>query len=1029
MRNGSMNKVASGLAAAAMLPGAATAQQATPPAPATPAPATPATSATPPATATVPTATPDGLPTGVRAVPVDPAAAPAASPAPAASGAAAAGGRPPADDANSDEPDVVVTGQRGLPGAVVGDIPPEQQLGPADIRSYGVGSVSDLLTELAPQIRSGRGSGGAPVVLLNGRRISGFQEIRDLPTEAIARVDILPEEVALKYGYAADQKVVNFVLRRRFRATTVELADRQPTEGGRNSPAANVDLLSIRNAGRINVHLDYSRSAGLTEAQRDIAPQPSLFAQAGNVVASAGGVIDPRYGGATVAGVPAAAASGAAGIGQFAPGMPNPADQGAFRSLLPSTRALTANMVYATNILADKVGATFNAELETSDSTSLQGLPSAVFALPAGNPFSPFANPVLVDRALGDVGALTQNRSSVTGHLGSTFNGNVGQWRWSLTGNLDHVASKTFTDTGVDTAAFQALLTAGDAAANPFGPIPIGGATGLGTLPGSYARSTSTSGGVNALVNGTLLDLPAGPVSTAVRVGASANDFSSDSYRAGTFSSADLSRGIVDGQINVDVPLTSRGKAVLGAIGTLSVNGNLAVRHLSDFGTLTTRGVGFNWSPRDAIRVIGSITDQGDAPSQQQLGNPVIVTPNVRVFDYVLGTTSTVTTIGGGNPALLADRRHTAKLELNLKPWKTKDVTFIANYVTAHTDNAIVGFPTPTAEIEAAFPGRFTRDGGGNLTRLDTRPINFARAERSEIRYGINFSHPLKSRLQKQIEAFRAGKGPNPLAGLPTPDFLRRQGGGQGGEQRGGQGGGQGAGQGGRPGGDGAPPPPTGQGASPTSGTGATTGGTTAPGAGGVGGGGRGGFGGGRGPGGGGGRGGQGGGRLQFALYHTWHFTDRVLVSANGPALDLLNGDAIGQSGGSPRHELEAQAGYVNNGLGVRLSGNYASGTQVNGGLVGDAGSAGNASGTTALAFSSLTTLNLRLFADATGRIDLLVKHPWLRGVRATLAFDNVFDSRQRVTDQTGATPISYQPDYLNPLGRTVRVSIRKLFF
>ena len=1010
MRERSMEMMVSGLAIAAMLPGVATAQQATS------APAAPA------ATATVPTATPDGLPTGVRTVPVDPAAAPAASPAPAASGAAAAaGGRPPADDANSDEPDVVVTGQRGLPGAVVGDIPPEQQLGPADIRSYGVSSVSDLLTELGPQIRSDRGGGGAPVVLLNGRRISGFQEIRDLPTEAIARVDILPEEVALKYGYAADQKVVNFVLRRRFRATTVELADRQPTGGGRNSPAGNVDLLSIRNAGRINVHVDYSQSAGLTEAQRDIAPQPSLFAQAGNVVASAGGVIDPRYGAATVAGVPAAAASGAAGIAQFAPGMPNPADQGAFRSLLPSTKALTANMVYATNIFADKVGATFNAELETSDSTSLQGLPSAVFTLPAGNPFSPFANPVLVDRALGDVGALTQNRSSVTGHLGSTFNGNLGQWRWSLTGNLDHVNSKTFTDTGVDTAAFQALLIAGDAAANPFGAI-----TGLGTLPGSYAHSASTSGGVNALVNGTLLDLPAGPVSTAVRVGASANDFSSDSYRAGTFSSADLSRGIVDGQINVDVPLTSRGKAVLGAIGTLSVNGNIAVRHLSDFGTLTTRGVGFNWSPRDAIRVIGSITDQGDAPSQQQLGNPVIVTPNVRVFDYVLGTTSTVTTIGGGNPALLADRRHTAKLELNLKPWKTKDVTFIANYVTTHTDNAIVGFPTPTAEIEAAFPGRFTRDGGGTLTRLDTRPINFARTERSEIRYGVNFSHPLKSRVQKQIEAFRAGKGPNPFAGLPTPDWLRRQGGGQGG--------GQGTGQGGRPGGDGAPPPPTGEGASPTSGTGTTTGGTTAPGAGGVGGGaGRGGFGGGRGPGGGGfggGRGGQGGGRLQFALYHTWHFTDRVLVSANGPALDLLSGDAIGQSGGSPRHELEAQAGYVNNGLGVRLSANYASGTRVNGGLGSGLGdSAGSSGGTTALAFSSLTTLNLRLFADATGRIDLLVKHPWLRGVRATLAFDNVFDSRQRVTDQTGATPISYQPDYLNPLGRTVRVSVRKLFF
>ena len=58
--------------------------------------------------------------------------------------------QPPASDDNEDGPDIVVQGAK-QPGAVIGDIPPEQQLGPADIRSYGVSSVSELLTELAPQ--------------------------------------------------------------------------------------------------------------------------------------------------------------------------------------------------------------------------------------------------------------------------------------------------------------------------------------------------------------------------------------------------------------------------------------------------------------------------------------------------------------------------------------------------------------------------------------------------------------------------------------------------------------------------------------------------------------------------------------------------------------------------------------------------------------------------------------------------------------------------------------------------------------
>lgn len=111
--------------------------------------------------------------------------------------------------------EVVVTGRRE-PGMVIGDIAPETQLSSEEIRALGVSSVAELLTALGPQLGSSRGRGGGrPVVLINGVRVSGFGEIRDLPTEAILRTDIFPEEVALKYGYRADQRVVNIVLRDR----------------------------------------------------------------------------------------------------------------------------------------------------------------------------------------------------------------------------------------------------------------------------------------------------------------------------------------------------------------------------------------------------------------------------------------------------------------------------------------------------------------------------------------------------------------------------------------------------------------------------------------------------------------------------------------------------------------------------------------------------------------------------------------------------------------------------------------------
>jgi hypothetical protein len=820
--------------------------------------------------------TPEGVPTPSATDTPPPAAVPhtKAPPTP-----------PSVEPVESDEPDtgedIVVTGSRNLPGSVVGDIPAEQQLSPADIRSYGVSSVTELLNELTPQTTSGRGSGGGPVVLLNGRRISGFQEIRDLPTEAIQRVDILPEEVALKYGYRADQKVVNFVLRRRFRAVTAQVSDRHPTEGGRTQPEVDLDALRIRNNGRVNAHVEYTEAGRLTEAERDVR-QPS-----GNVA------------------------------------------DGDYRTLLPRTSTISGNGTYATNVFGN-VGATLNATVDHTVTNDWRGLPT------------------LNGVALDGLGPLQQNVNSTDIHVGGALNGDKGRWRWSLTGALDRVDTDTVTQTGVIDATTR--------------------------RPDNTGRSTSTTGEVDALASGPLFKLPAGDAFTSIKVGGATSDFTSRSFRNGISTPADIGRDTGSAQINLDLPITSRGNDVLAAIGNLSLNGNLAIDQLSDFGTLWTVGYGANWAPVDALRFLVSVTDQDEAPSAAQLGNPTITTPGVRVFDYVRGTTATIDSVTGGNPLLTADNRHAVKIGMDLRPWKSKDISFNAAYTSQRTDNAIASFPAASAALEAAFPTRFTRDEDGNLTRIDSRPVNFARTDQSQIRYGINLSFKLKSKVQKELEAFRAGTGPNPFEGMRPPGGGRPGGFGPGGD------GPRGGGSGGGPGGGGF---------------------------------GRGGFGGGRG-------GGGAGGRLQFALYHTWHLTDRVLVAQGGPSLDLLNGDAIASSGGQARHELEGQAGYNNNGLGARLSVNFRSATEVNG---------GTAANPQTLDFDSLTTANLRLFADLGQRLEWAKAHPWMRGMRVTFSIDNLTNARQQVRDQTGAVPIGFQPAYLDPIGRTVRLSIRKLFF
>ena len=812
-----------------------------------------------------------------------------APPAPPAAPAPAATQRPAPQPADPDEPeeqieggdpDIVVTGQR-LPGSVAGDIPPEVTFDARDIRSFGAGSIAELLNAIGPQTRSGRGrEDGPPVVLLNGRRISGFSEIRDIPPEAIIRVEVLPEEVALRFGYRADQRVVNFILRPRFNAVTAETEYGFATEGGRSSYEGDLNYLRIDNAGRLVVDAEYQHDSPLLESERNI-------------------------------------------VG----------DVTEFRTLLAETDRFALNSTLSRTILND-VGATLNGRFEMNDSLGRLGL------------------------RRDETAPLLRETGRQNAHLGAAFNGTLDPWRWTVTGNYDRNTSLTLTDRNLD--------------------------TGLGR---DRAYTLTETANLETVANGPLFHMPAGRVNASLRTGFDTRNLRGESTRAGVEQLRDLSRNRGNFQANIDLPIASRRNDFLAAIGNLSANLNAEVERLSDFGTLRTIGYGLNWSPIAQISIIASFTDEDGAPSIQQLGDPAIQTPNVRVFDFVRRETLDVTAIQGGNPDLTADNRRVFKLGLNLRPLSETDLSFTADYTNTRIRNPISSFPAATPEIEAAFPERFLRDSGGRLVRIDTRPVNFARSEREEIRWGVNFSKPLRSN--------------------PPP------GGWRGGP--GGGGAGAGAGAGGAPGGAGAG----------AQGRPAGEAGQRREGAGGPGG-----FGGFRGAGGPGGPGGFGrfggggrGGRLQFGLYHTWRFEDEVLIREGVPVLDFLGGSALGNRGGRPRHEIELQAGLFRNGLGARLSGNWQSGTFVRGGPT------TGGSTTSDLFFAPQTTLNLRLFANLGEQRALVRENRWLRGTRVTLAIDNLLGTRPAVRDETGATPLSFQPGFLDPLGRSVRISVRKLFF
>lgn len=778
-----------------------------------------------------------------------------------------------ADDFADELPgDIVVTAER-IRGSVDTDVPPVQQLNEADIAAVGAGSLTDLLAAVAPQTNSGRGRGGGqPVILLNGQRISGFRELRDLPPEAIKQVQIFPEEVALKYGFRPDQRVINFILKENFASFITEIEMAQPEDGGFASNEVEATFVSIASKTRFSIDVEAERATRLTENERDlITASGSLLALDGNISGlGPNGEISPGLSAlagriVTQAGVPIGVSNPT--LAQFASNGAalNDGNIGQFRTLLPKSERLEVNSTWSRSI-GPQSTLSINANYALNGSSSLLGLPGATFVLPGTSPFSPFGTDVTVNRYFDSPRALERENETHTFQTGGTVNHLLGGWRWTVTGNYARIDSETTTTRNVDFAGLRAAVIAGTA--NPF-------AAGFGSdllfLAPDLSNSLSQTIDTRSTLAGAPFRLPAGEVQMTFASGFTRQMLDSDTLRSGVITNASLRRNIFNNSVNAELPLTEGDFGLGQTIGAWAINGNIGFSDLSDFGSLLEYGVGLRWQPAKNLTIQANLIGDENAPGIGQLGNPVIVTPNVTFFDFATGRSSFINVISGGNPLLVAEKRRDLNVNVNWSPTFIKDLSLQLGYFRNNSTDTTANFPLLTPEIEAAFAGRVVRDASGRVVSVDQRPVNFAKEKSQRVRWGFNVSGSI---------------GPQP------------------------QGGGR---FGGPPGAGGGRPP------------GASGGGGGGPRMGGGGGGPR-GF----------GPGGGMGSRWSLALYHTYRIQEEILIRPGVPVLDLLNGSATSSNGGASRHELELSGGVFHKGFGFRLQGNYKSGTSVDGsGLAG----------------------------------------------------------------------------------------------
>lgn len=873
---------------------------------------------------------------------------------------------PPQDNGDA----IIVYGTR-LKGQLNIDTPPLAEYGEEDIAAFGAGSIADILAAIEPVTSSGaRGSrgGGRPIFLINGIRTSSWREFRSYPPESVAKVEVFTEEVAQRFGYSADQRVVNIVLKPNFSAFTAEAEYEQPAEGGYSRNEQDLTYLRIGEKGRLNFNLDIEDRSMLTEAERGLTVEEQ-------------------------------------------PGAED------FRSLVADTWSGEATANYARAFMESGTSLSLNATLGREESRSLSGLAdNGVDPLARNSRTDTISLGGTVNKPLGDWNA---NFTSDAVYA----NGRTLIDRRDGTG-VDTARTKTTTIVNKATLnGFPLELPAGEVSATFDLGLDWKRYASEDTRADSDLEATRRrlSAGTNISVPVAERDGFLGAVGgVRLNLGGGIEDLSDFGTLANW--SAGVNWAPFD---NLDISVTRIWREVAPGISDLA-NPTVEEYNVSvyDYATgqnaLVTQVTGGNPDLLAETQSDWKFGINWELPFWE----------NTRLqADYGINRSRNVTTspgfssafeeafpdrvIRGGDGELLAiDRR-----PLTLYQTRSRILSFGIN-----TRGQIGKEPEPRegrgSRGERGTPSGGAGEGSGMRGGFDPARMAAMREAFCKVPEGSTpdlsqLPGQFRARLldadgnpdpakvaearsrfcgaeaeqrQQQFAAMRQALCAEPpqLDGLPGEMLARLKGE------------------------DGEIDPEKLKAARARM---CAADGTQPQGAGGRRGGG--GF----------GRMMGGGGNPQdtrpryfLSFNHTINLENEVTLSEGGPVLDQIDGFLLG-SGAISESASRFESGLFWQGYGLRLTGQYVGEAVVRG---------GDLPGASDLFFGDLATFDVRLFADL-GAV-FRKEDGWMKGLRLSLMVDNVFDARRKVVDENGVTPEAYEKYRIDPTGRYLGIEVRKAF-
>ncbi len=807
---------------------------------------------------------------------------------------------PPDVIAPRDDPDeIVVTAARRGEAKVAA----ETEFAEDEITAQGADSIQDLLTRLAPFID---GSGEELVILINGKPAGFDRSILSYPAEALDRLAVLKPEAAAQYGEPAGRRVVNLVLKKSFSALNVDAGADFATAGGQYGGALSASRTAIEGDTRWNAQARIGGDSAFRKTARNFPPRDGIFDSVGFVSAPGGGEIDPALSLAagrlvTAAGIPISALNGMPGLDDFAATADalHRVDPNRFETLQSARRSASFG-IGVTRPLGD-FSATLNLNATRNSSEGERGLPMASLVIPAGHPWSPFADDVVLTRPFAGERPLRNDNSSnaLSGSL--TVNGAIDGWQTSLAVSYSRVRAVNFFENGVDVARVQQRIDAAGPAFNPYGVWDEG------LMIATRGRTKGDNLNARLNVSKAFVELPAGPLTWNLTANTSRNRTQNrQSDAAGNpIAVNDISRAQSGGQMSISVPISRRGVAEVGWLGDLAVDLSATLQTITNSSPKKGFGGSVSWSPLPIIQLRGSIDHIETAPSFDDLDAPIMTTVT-RIFDYARQEVAEPVWITGGNPDAQRGSRQSLSLTATVRPLGSQLLTLNTGYRQSVAKGGLASFPELTPAVEAAFPERVTRDADGRLVMVDARSINIARDTDASLSSSV---------------ALRLGPARRRERGAAPGDPLQ----------------------------------------------------------------------------------------LSIALNHRWRLKSELLTRQGVPAIDQL------ADSGQSRHSLSLQITAGKRGIGASVNGNWASASTVS-----------NAD--RLFRFKPPLTFNLSIFVEPGRLIKPSSPDGLTKDLKISFDIQNLFNGYRRITLDDGSTPPGYTRDEIDPLGRTVRINVRKRF-